>query len=243
VDIKNIIKFQIKNIFKALNIDVTKNMRYDRLTSHIIKNELTNTSNCLDIGCHKGEILDQMLSVSNKGKHYGFEPIPDLYNNLIEKYNDKATILPFALSNKDSITNFQIVKNSLGYSGLKIRKYNVKKPIIETINVETKKLDTILPNNYKIDFVKIDVEGAEYNVLEGGFKLFTRDKPKIVFEFGKGASEYYSTTPTMMFEIINKIGLRVFLLDSFINKSDSLSLKEFERIYNEGTNHYFIASV
>lgn len=236
-------KQQIKEAFKFLGIDLTKNMRYDSLTSRIIKNELTTISNCLDIGCHKGEILDQILSVSKKGKHYGFEPIPHLYKNLITKYNDKATILPFALSDEESVAEFKVVINSLAYSGLKTRKYNVKNPKIETVNVEVKKLDTFLPSNYQVDFVKIDVEGAEYNVLKGGFELFKRDKPKIIFEFGKGASEYYDSTPTMMFELINAIGLRVFLLDSFIKKNNSLSLKEFERIYDEGTDYYFIASV
>ncbi|MBT8384910.1 MAG: hypothetical protein KJO83_04270, partial [Bacteroidia bacterium] len=72
-------------------------MRYDRLTSVIIKNELVETSNCLDIGCHKGEILDQILAVSNKGKHYGFEPIPDLYNYLNKKYKRKGNMIALLL--------------------------------------------------------------------------------------------------------------------------------------------------
>ncbi|WP_117883844.1 FkbM family methyltransferase [Aureibaculum luteum] len=243
MDIKNKIKFQLKKVFSNLGIEVTKNMRYDRLTTLIIKNELTITSNCLDIGCHKGEILDQILSVSKKGKHYGFEPIPHLYDNLIKKYTNQVTILPFALSNKEEVSEFKIIKNSLGYSGLKLREYNVKNPIIETVNVEVKKLDSILPNDYKIDVIKIDVEGAEYDELEGGFQVLSKNKPLIIFEFGKGASEYYNSTPTMMFEIIKKIGLKIFSLENFISKRNSLSLKEFEKIYNEGTDHYFVASI
>ena len=243
MEIKNVIKFKVKKVFTILGIDLTKNMRYDRLTTHIIKNEITKTSNCVDIGCHKGEILDQILSVSNRGKHYGFEPIPDLYNGLIKKYNDEAIILPFALSNVEETAKFNVVKNSLGYSGLKKRKYNVKNPIIETVNVEVKKLDNILPHDYKIDLVKIDVEGAEYNVLKGGFEILKKNKPIIIFEFGKGANEYYNSTPAMMFEILESIGLRVFLLTSFIKKEASLSIKDFESIYNESSDHYFVASV
>ena len=38
----------------------------------------------------------------------------------------------------------------------------------------------------RIDFMKIDVEGAEYNALLGSEGLIRRDRPVIVFEFGPG---------------------------------------------------------
>lgn len=236
------LKEKIKIVFQKIGLDITKNMKYDRLTSIILEMSLRKDSNCIDIGCHKGEILDKMLTFSVNGKHYGFEPIPYLYEDLEKKYDTNVSILPYALSDKTEKSNFKIVKNSLGYSGLKTRKYNVKNPIIKNIEVDVKTLDTILSKDYKIDFVKIDVEGAEYNVIKGGFNLLKKWKPKIVFEFGKGASDYYNTTPKMIFNLLKDIGLNIFLLNKYINKQESLSLSQFETIYNNGSDYYFIAS-
>ena len=51
----------------TLKIDLTKNLEYDRLTKDIIKNYVKENHNCIDIGCHKGEILDLMLKYSPNG--------------------------------------------------------------------------------------------------------------------------------------------------------------------------------
>jgi len=157
MDIKNIIRIALN----LLHIDLTKNLEYDRLTKSIMKQILKPDSNCIDVGCHKGEILDIVLKVSPEGKHFGFEPIPYLYKDLKNRYNGKATILPYALSEKNGSSTFQHVKNAPAYSGIKKRKYNTNHPDIEEINVELKRLDDIIDSSIKIDLIKIDVEGAE----------------------------------------------------------------------------------
>ena len=61
-------------------------MRYDRATEIAMIRIIEPDSNCIDIGCHKGEILNIMLRLAPKGRHAGFEPIPDFYNYLINFY-------------------------------------------------------------------------------------------------------------------------------------------------------------
>ena len=51
-------------------------------------------------------------------------------------------------------------------------------------------LDEIAPP--RVDVMKIDVEGAEFRVLEGGRKTIERDKPLIVMEFSVEMSERVS---------------------------------------------------
>jgi len=176
--------------------------------------------------------------------HYGFEPLPYLYNELKNKYKDKATILPFALSDKSGYSTFQYVKNAPAYSGLKIRKYDIENPEIEEIEVEIKTLDEIIPSNIKVDFIKIDVEGAELGVLQGGKQLLKKYKPIIVFEFGLGASDYYETTPNDIFNFLTSdIGLQIFLLKSYLNSGNPLTLQEFIAYFQTNKEYYFIASV
>lgn len=84
----------IREMLIFLHIDLTKNLKYDRLTKRIIKNSLKYNSNCIDIGCHKGQILDVMIQYAPAGKHYAFEPIPYLFDELQIKYKNKAVVYP-----------------------------------------------------------------------------------------------------------------------------------------------------
>ena len=45
-------------------------------------------------------------------------------------------------------------------------------------------LDQVVPRDRPVAFMKLDVEGAEYNALLGASVLIKRDKPTLVFEFG-----------------------------------------------------------
>ncbi len=238
------IKNAIRLTLNFLHLDITKNLEYDRLTKAIMKKVIKPNSNCIDVGCHKGEILDEILQLAPNGKHFGFEPIPGLYNNLKHKYADKATIYPYALADTNGKSTFQFVKNAPAYSGLKKRRYDTDTPDIEEIEVEIKVLDELIPDSLKIHFVKIDVEGAEFGVLKGAKQLLKRDKPVIVFECGMGASDYYGTKPADIFSFMtNEIGLSVSTLKSFINNRQSLTADEFTDFFNNNKEYYFIAHV
>lgn len=236
-------KNTIRSAFNLLHLDITKNLEYDRLTKAIMKKTIKSDSNCIDIGCHKGEILDIILKYSPKGSHFGFEPLPHLYNELKSKYNNVATILPFALADENGSSTFQYVKNAPAYSGIKKRKYDIDNPEIEEIEVEIKRLDEIIPKDLKIDFIKIDVEGAELGVLLGSEAILRKYKPTIIFEFGLGASDFYKTTPKDMFDLLTmETGLQIYLLKSFINNDKPLTYKEFDGFFNSNKEYYFIAS-
>ena len=87
-----------RKTLNLLHLDVTKNLEYDRLTKLVLKKSLSENSNCIDVGCHKGEILDEILRLAPKGKHLAFEPIPELFEALKAKYQHTAKIYPHALS-------------------------------------------------------------------------------------------------------------------------------------------------
>lgn len=197
-------------------------------------------SNCIDIGCHKGEILDVMLELAPDGHHTAFEPIPLFYNALIEKYKGKAVIFPYALSDKDGTADFQYVKNAPAYSGLRKREYTVN-PDIEVLSVEVKKLDALIAGQ-NVNLIKIDVEGAELNVLQGAINTLKSEKPYVIFEFGIGASNYYESTPEKMFQLLCvDAGLKISTLKSFVRSQSPLNSSDFKKLYDNQTEYYFIA--
>jgi FkbM family methyltransferase len=237
------IKHYIRQLLNFLHLDLTKNLEYDRLTKKVMNGCIHQDSNCIDVGCHKGEMLDEILKISPTGTHFAFEPIPVFYNELRSKYGSRCIIYPYALAEENGTTTFNYVTNAPAYSGIKQRKYAVENPVIEKINVEIKKLDDVIPPTTKIDFIKIDVEGAELGVLKGAAILLKKDKPLLLFEFGLGASDYYNTTPADMYSFLVKtIGYKIYSLKNFLNSREALSEESFSACYDSNTEYYFVAA-
>ena len=236
------IKELAKKLIKSLPFAFTQNQKYDRQTAEVIQRSCKPDSTCIDVGCHKGEVLDMLLAASPAGKHYGFEPIPVLYEALRAKYTrPNITISNIALSNKRGETSFNYVVSNPAYSGLIKRKYDREDEQDTSIQVQTDKLDDVLPANERVDFVKIDVEGGELLVLQGARQTLTRCKPVVIFECGLGASEFYGSTPDMVFNVLTECGLKVSLMENWLNGRPALTQKQFEQHYQNKSHYYFIA--
>jgi FkbM family methyltransferase len=233
----------IKKIIKQIPIDFTQNQKYDRQTKQVLKTICKQNSNCIDIGCHKGEVLDIMLQYAPTGKHIGFEPIPLLSKNLALKYssNKNISFYQIALSNVNELKTFNYVTTNPAYSGLQKRRYAHNKEHIEIIDVQTNLLDNILPNNWQVDIIKIDVEGGELQVLQGAIQTIKRCKPFIIFEHGLGASEFYNSTPELVFALLTDCGLQLNTMKRFLTSLPSFTAKEFADQFYKKENYYFMA--
>lgn len=235
-------KRRLKNILKLSPIALSKNHLYDIQTSKILRKCLFAGSNCIDVGCYKGEILDRILKFAPHGIHYGVEPIPNLYQKLENKYRkyEDCRILNCAASNTEEESSFNYVVSNPSYSGLLKRDYDNPSELDKSIRVRTDLLDNLIPESLKIDLIKIDVEGAELQVLEGAKRIISSYKPIVIFEFGLGASEHYSTTPEKIFNYFSTKGLKVSTLGRFLKKRNSLTLEDLKKNYDERINYYFI---
>ena len=230
-----------KFLIKKLPIAITKNQRYDRQTELVISKVCEKNSCCIDVGCHKGEVLDTMLQYAPKGTHFGFEPIPDMYKGLTEKYGDNCQFFDVALSDKQGETTFNLVLSNPAYSGIQKRKYDRPNEEDTSITVQMDSLDNLIPEDVKIDLIKIDVEGGELGVLKGAKNLINRCKPVIVFEHGLGAADVYGTKPEQVYDLLSgDYGMQVSLMKNWLTNKPPLEKKEFCRQFNEGENHYFI---
>lgn len=237
------VKDKMRSLLNYVHLDITQNLKYDRLTKKIIKENLDSDSNCIDIGCHKGEILEILLNQAYEGTHFAFEPLPKFYSELVKLFKNRATIYPYALADKNGETEFHFVKNAPAYSGIEKRKYAIQDPDIEKLKVTLKKLDDVIPENIKIDFIKIDVEGGEFDVLKGGEKLLRKNKPLLIFEFGKGASDFYNVKPKELYEFLVDLKYSIYTLDNFVNHKASFNLEDFEKAYEKNKEYYFVARV
>ena len=234
----------MKKVFKKLvkknPIDFIKDRRYDALIKKIMRIVLEKDSSFIDVGCHKGDFLIEANKFAPSGSHVGFEPIPYFYNKLVITFVGINDIRQLGLSNERGETTFNYVKSNPLYSGIKKRNYPGKESI-EELNIKVDTLDHQLFESSRVDLIKIDVEGAELNVLRGSFNTITKFNPVIVFEYELGASDVYDATPVEMWSFFNKVKYSIYTLKNFIKKPLPLSFAEFTEIYDSKKEHYFVA--
>ena len=62
-----IVKNLIRNLLIRCKIPVTKNLKYDILTTRFMKRILKHDSSCVDVGGFKGEIMEEILRIIPAG--------------------------------------------------------------------------------------------------------------------------------------------------------------------------------
>ncbi|MBS1572579.1 MAG: FkbM family methyltransferase [Bacteroidetes bacterium] len=145
----------------------------------------------LDIGAHKAGYLYFMLKqVGDKGKVFAFEPQSNLYQ-YIKKIKglfgwDNATIEHLALSDSAGTVTLYIPTNKVSKAsspGATIVEHKDRSDFWATEDVATETLDSYCNrHNIKPDFLKIDVEGNELRIFQGGVDTLKKYKPKIIVE-------------------------------------------------------------
>lgn len=232
-------KLGIENQLRELRMSLPTNRRF-RMHEHNLRLLMTfilrEDSNCIDIGVYRGRVIEEMIRLAPRGKHIAYEPQPERYEELITRF-PSVDFRKVALSNEEGETTFNNVKNMPGYSGMREISYP-RRPQIEKFTVRMEKLDNSLPEGYVPTLIKIDVEGAERLVLEGGIKTITAHKPTIIFEHGKAGANYYDTKPRDMYDLlVGQVGLRIFDLDG----NGPYTLQQFEQSCAEDKRWDYVA--
>lgn len=167
------------------NCDFLHNGEETVVETFIKKNDVI-----IDAGAHIGGWTRSVLALTNgRCDIYAFEPVPDSYKHLeqIKKTFGNISIFNLALGKEDAVLemNYFFQRGSdcsTLYTRPELHDVPVKK-----ISVRMTYLDRIA-HNYginHINFLKIDTEGAELDVLMGAKNLIENNKIDIIqFEYG-----------------------------------------------------------
>ena len=144
----------------------------------------------LDVGANSGIFsLKAAKCVGEDGIVVALEPLPHmlytLHRNVVMNRFSNVRIRNFCAGDQTGVTEFWINQGRPASSGL-IR----LDPQASKVSVLCMKLDDLaaLEGLKRLDYVKIDVEGAEDRILAGARELISRFKPVIQVEINKQAA-------------------------------------------------------
>lgn len=162
------------------------NAEYEQEVTAIFSRILSPGSTVFDIGGHVGyyTVLSARL-VGSTGIVYCFEPMPHLFKRL--EANVHLNLLDNVVTNNKALSSEEGVlfiypanKDNSGNSSI-IQRVDTDDVPLE---VKATTIDAYTENNNikHIDLIKIDVEGAELFVLQGGVQTLKKYRPDIICE-------------------------------------------------------------
>ena len=174
---------------------------WDLSALHLINKYLPDNSTILDIGANIGSHSIYWAKERCAKKVYAFEPLNTTYDILTEniKLNSLENIViphNFGLYNKE--TNARILyfwkENLGGTSFIPDENGDFKLITLDSLDIKD-----------KIDLIKIDVEGAEIQTLEGALETINANKPVIVIESFTHKEEVENVIFPLGYELVETI--------------------------------------
>jgi FkbM family methyltransferase len=169
----------MKNVGDAglRNDEFKKNFSRDRIIQSCVKND---KPIIFDIGAHHGQSIKYLEEIFKSPVIYSFEPDPDSFKILSKNSSKNNKIFNHAFSNitgesyffqnNISHTNGLYEVNIDSHDSIRAQETNITKEVNSRININTYTLDRFFEdyNINSVDLMKVDTQGAEELVLEGG---------------------------------------------------------------------------
>ncbi|WP_338793307.1 FkbM family methyltransferase [Bernardetia sp. MNP-M8] len=198
---------------------------YETELARLIQSQVKEENICLDIGANIGiQSLRMAQKTTHRGKVIAFEPVNHLRERLEKNVAlNRATqieVLPYALSDFSGSSTMNINPEDENQGTASLSENG-------NTEIQVRRGDDLLKEMKieRLDFIKIDVEGFEYQVLVGLKESINRFRPSIVFEYdnhyakergGKSYADFYQFFEELNYTLfgVNEIGGELLYKDS-----------------------------
>jgi len=182
----------------------------------------------IDIGSNVG--FYSILAADKIGKNgylVCFEANPDLadlvfYNLQINGFHGRSKVISKAVYSHSDTLKFKIFQKYLGSSSIWADEKHAAAfhDSLKTITVDAISLDEYVPTGIKVDFIKMDAEGAEPYILKGANRII-KENPDIIIlmEFSPPILKISYGSIEKFYSSISSLGLNIYK----INLDSSLS--------------------
>ncbi len=183
----------------------------------------------IEIGANLGYFTNLFQSiVGSRGQVHAFEPVPSTFQqlqNTLSKSRNNCTPYNLGTANEAGEVIFHVPLNDHGQATMSPHDCKSwKSREIEEVTCSVIKLDEFTPicSLTKIDFIKIDVEGAELPSLLGAKHILRKHKPILFVEackawmksFGYNAEELDAFLRSISYSKFEVVGRKPHSIDS-----------------------------
>jgi FkbM family methyltransferase len=150
---------------------------------HLIRND---GGMFVDVGINLGQTLLKLRSVLPEFKYVGFDPNPECiaYVNALVRLNgfENTTVYPIGLSDRAAVLQLQsYADDTTDSTASLIQDFRPEHKVLRRLNVPVFPMNSLNLEG-TLRFVKIDVEGAELEVIRGMMDALSRDRPIVLME-------------------------------------------------------------
>ena len=207
---------------KGLALAISHYGTYEEVEAKIMEEKIKTGNIVVDIGANIGlHTLNMARIVGNTGQVFAFEPDPSNFKILEKnvKINNYQNIIleQMAVGDKhERTTLYQSDHPGMHriFPQTKQAKGQVK---VELISLDKYFIDSNLAD--RINFIKIDVEGLEFSVLQGMKNILKNNKKiKILFEFMPKNTMEAGFTPIELLNYLTSYDFKLFCIDESTKK-------------------------
>jgi FkbM family methyltransferase len=210
--------------FRSSHPELAELFLEEKRLPELLRRLLTKSSNVLDIGCHLGSFLSLARRIAPDGHHIAIEASPTKAAWLARKFPD-VKVEQIAISDRTGTATFEENIRHPGFSRLHgghpsddpVNRYQVSVTTLTALDIQ-----------HRVDFVKVDIEGAELAAFRGGAEFINRDRPKILFECGADANAGLDRK-ALFDHITGPMAYDVFTFGDFLHDKGALGFDEFRK--------------
>lgn len=173
---------------------------------------------CLDVGANLGEVTMHMARKTGPTGHvFAFEPIPPVrarleqhvvHNNL----SGVVTVKPIALSSGEGSVTMSYATTAEPNQGMGSLVNIDNAQTALRVEVQTQTLDAVVTAHGldRVDFIKLDVQGAEPLVLAGAGETLARFSPDLLMEVSPEDLRFLGTDGRALCASVEALGYSLF---------------------------------
>jgi FkbM family methyltransferase len=205
------VRYEALRQFQRYGRRLRKDAEHDHLASFV---PIGGT--CLDVGANLGSYTLQLaLRVGERGRVYALEPMPDTFAGLrlASRFFGVANVHLRSLAVADSPSRQRMTVPLLAGTPAHGRSHLIGSVVgsLDTrtdVEVEVTTLDAFLASEGvdHVDFVKMDVEGAELPALQGAQELVRCHRPNLLLEVDASHTEQFGYLPVDLLRYLYEAG-------------------------------------
>lgn len=214
-----------KNITRLLENDTDKaNPSYEGKYRDIILEHLPNKRTFVDVGANVG--IWSFPFVGKFNKIVGYEPSKQNIECLKANVGETIEIRTKAVANFTGEADFHQAEKNCGDGKLCRPGVNASYivPVVELSNEELT----------DVDLIKVDVQGWEYEVLEGAVNLIKQQNPWVVYEINEDVDKCCELMESLGYEMIMAKSKRVMLWAPLSGHNAPKDKNQFGRYLGKG---------